>query len=81
MLNNKSHDQLITRGFPSSRLTHYHLAHLFLVVLDRQFESRQVVVAILVQYVGVIFVVEDHLQLSGAPGLVQQVLRKLLTLL
>lgn len=58
-----------------------HHAHLFLVVLDSKFESCQVVVALLLQQVDVVSVVEDHLQLSGASGLVQEVLGKLFTLL
>lgn len=58
----------------------YH-AYLFLVVFDSEFESRQVVVALLVQQVDVVSVVEDHFQLSGASCLVQEVLGKLFTLL
>ena len=56
-------------------------AYLFLVVLDGKFEPGQIVVALLFQQVDVVSVVEDHLQLSGASGLVQQVFGKLLTLL
>lgn len=58
----------------------YH-AYLLLVVLDSQFESCQVIVGLLIQQVGVVSVVEDHLQLSGASRLVQEVLGKLFTLL
>ena len=55
--------------------------YLFLVVLDGQFEPGEIVVALLLQQVDVVSVVEDHLQLSGASGLVQQVFSKLLALL
>lgn len=55
--------------------------HLFLVVLDRQFESCQVVVAFLIQQVDVISVVEDHLKFPGAARLVKEVLGKLFALL
>lgn len=58
-----------------------HKAHLFLVVLDRQLESCQVVVAFLIQQVDVISVVEDHLKFSGAARLVKEVLGKLFALL
>lgn len=58
-----------------------HKAHLFLVVLDCQLESCQVVVAFLIQQVDVISVVEDHLKFSGAARLVEEVLGKLFALL
>lgn len=56
-------------------------AYFFLVIFDGEFQSRQVVVALLVQQVDVVPVVEDHFQLSGAPRLVQEVLGKLFALL
>lgn len=58
-----------------------HHAYFFLVIFDGQFKPRQVVVALLLQQVVVVSVVEDHFQLSGAPCLVQEVLGKLFALL
>lgn len=51
------------------------------MVFDGQFQSGQVVVALLIQQVDVVPVVEDHLQLPGAPRLVQEVLGELFALL
>lgn len=52
------------------------------MVLDGQFELGQVAAVLWIQLLTeVVTVVEDGLQLSGAPGLVQQVLGKQLTLL
>lgn len=51
------------------------------MVLDRQLESRQVVVAFLIKQVDVISVVEDHLKFPGAARLVKEVLGKLFALL
>lgn len=51
------------------------------MVLDCQFEPGKVVVAFLFQQVDIVSVVEDHLELSGAPRLVQEVLGELFTLL
>lgn len=51
------------------------------MVLDRQLESCQVVVAFLIQQVDVVSVVQDHLEFSGAARLVQEVLGELFALL
>lgn len=51
------------------------------MVLDGQFEPCKVVVAFFFQQVDIVSVVEDHLELSGAPRLVQEVLSKLFALL
>lgn len=51
------------------------------MVLDRQLQPRQVVVAFLIKQVDVISVVEDHLKFPGAARLVKEVLGKLFALL
>lgn len=53
-------------------------SHLLLAVFDSQLEPRQVAGVLIQQRVDVITVVEDYFQLFRAPGLVQEVLGKLL---
>lgn len=55
-------------------------ADLFLVILDRQFEPGELIIALLIKKVGIVSVVQNHLELSGAARLVQQVFGKLFTL-
>lgn len=55
--------------------------HLFLMVLDSQFQPSKIIIPFILQEIYIIPVVEDQLELFGAACLVEQIFGKLLTLL